>query len=198
MAMTSILGKGVFMPVFRRFLRVSLSWIWLAVGVNAALSQNLSVKTGKNQMDDETWVRLELKADRPYQSKGGVVVLPLIEIQCSSSPKAASIDVFFLTGVINTDSAVRIKVGELAPFRLLYSVLPDMETLQYIDLQDAHGSFGYVKKADFAAVIANSKTVLIEFSPYLFSSYATAEFDTTSLMPELAKHPECTSQITKK
>jgi hypothetical protein len=169
---------------------------------DSSAGQNLSVKTGKNEMDNETWVRLQLRADQPYMSKSGAEILPLIEIQCSTSPALSSIEVFFYTGIIKGDSPfdspLRIKFGELGPFYVLYSVLPDIETLHYMQSGTENGPMLNLSESGFVAALTARKTALVEFTPYLWSGTVTAKFDTTTLMPELAKHQECMSAFAKK
>ena len=161
-------------------------------------SPKLSVKTGKNEMDNETWVRLELKADQPYESKGGKKISPLVEFQCSVAPKGGSIDVYFYTGIIEHGSDVRIKFNDMGPFYLLYGVLPDQETLQYYDVHEGtNGPLQYIKTPKFMAALAGSKTVLIDFRPFLSASSVVAKFDMTTLLPEVIKHPECWDQLRK-
>src|SRR5271157_5430396 len=135
------------------------------------LGQDLAVKTGQNEMDNESWVRLELKANHPYVSSSGKEVVPLLEIQCSVAPRAAKVHVFFYTGIVETESPVRVKLGDEKPLFLLYSSMPDRQTLHYIDLQDGiRGPLADLNAAKMTLALAGYKTVLIEFRPYLSPS----------------------------
>jgi hypothetical protein len=176
----------------------------ILTGAQAASGQNLSVKTGASEMDNATWVRLELKADQAYMSANGKEVWPRIDIQCSTSPAPPHIEVFFYTGLVEYHSALRAKIGDVGPFGILYTILPDMETLSFIEVIGDPGAGGsefaggpvvvegkLIGTQMFAMMLATVPKALVEFTPYMSSGRVTAKFDTTGIFQEMAKHSEC-------
>jgi len=168
-----------------------------ATQISPAADQKISVLTGLNEMDHYSWVRVELTADTSYVSATGVTTHPNVQIQCSGL--ANKLSVMFYTGLIQTDSDVRIKVGNLKPLYMLYAELGDRGTLVYggVRQQRFIGDWQNADGATFAAALAVSSPVLLEFHPFLSSSTVVARYDTSGLLPELVKHEECKSELLK-
>jgi hypothetical protein len=145
-------------------------------------------------MDNTAFVRMRLRADKTYTSSSGAEVTPSLDIQCNASPRHASIAVYFYTGLVEaaSDVNVRIKVDNDDPFYITYFILPDGATLQYIapsSLVDR------MSPLEFVAILAMSKTVLVEFNPRSSPNKEVARFNTSGLLNEFKKHTECVSQV---
>lgn len=160
----------------------------------------VQTSTGRNAMDATTWVRLFVNAAQPYPTAAGTTITPQFGIECSQKAGKESINVLLFSGAgitgrptgYNPDGRIRylrVKLDDAKPTTLNWVPLPDGVTFMF------HGTIAPKKTVSgFVKDILKSRTVLIEFNPYMSAGVITAEFDVRGMSSEFAKHPECSAR----
>ena len=176
--------------------------VLLGISAGSVHPQNISVGTGKNPMNGETWVTIEIRARQTYRSFTGTDELPMLGIQCSQSGKKRSFDIFVHTGILAESRYAATLMGTARGQRTFHQKLDDekprgrtwtVENDQRTYTYEGFGESGmnnYPPKR-FLKDILSGKQLLIEFQPYEWNGDFTAEFNIQGLGDEFRKHEEC-------
>jgi hypothetical protein len=163
----------------------------VALALWSLLSLGQQVQVSQNKGD----VVLSVKAQKAYQILIGEEKLPVLMVECAQKgKKSAHLVKFSPGGTLREDSVDAPSKGENLDFDV--TIGGTKQTTTWAPYGDGI-TFVYAGKTEaeriaFIESFMDSKTVSIEFKPFLTGVATTSVFDVSQLHAEMSKHPECT------
>jgi hypothetical protein len=142
-------------------------------------------------------VELSIAAQQPFQLMVGQPKLPVLTVECAQKGKKAGHLVLFQPGTALAEDS---DTAGLQVLTLIIDDHPPVET-NWMPYGDS-ATFAYYGKTEaerltFVQLLENSKSLAIEFKPFLTGMAVTSHFALDNLRDEVGKHPQCAATTTK-
>jgi hypothetical protein len=163
----------------------ALGAVAILIGVSC-LAQEVHVTQPKGH------VELSIAAQQPYQlMMGQLPKLSTLTVECAQKGKKAGHIVLFQPGTALTEDSEK---GSLQVLTVILDDHPPVET-EWMPYGDS-GSLAYYGKTEperltFLQLLEKSKSLTIEFKPFLTGMPVTSHFALDKLRDEIAKQPQC-------
>jgi hypothetical protein len=175
-------------------------WSQGATSRTRVASSRVSAYQRESQMDGAKWVNLYLSANRTYSSWLGIVKRPELQVTCfqTKGEDERKFIVILRLGTVtmeSTDSTtLRVKLGNAEPEALEWWTENDRQSYRYVGDGKAEDKLnGWVTPPKFLQDLLTSKTMLVEFQPFMQSSLVEIPFDVSDLRRTFDRYVECRS-----
>ncbi len=136
-------------------------------------------------------VELSITAQQPYQLMAGQPKLPVLTVECAQKGKKAGHIVLLQPGTALAEDSDK---GGLQVITVILDDHPPAET-DWMPYGDS-ATFAYYGKTEaerlsFVQLLENSKSLAVEFKPFLTGTPVTSHFALDKLGNEISKQPQC-------
>jgi hypothetical protein len=154
----------------------------------SALPSAPHVYHGRSQIDDQRWTSIGIPATQSYRNAFGILVRPELIVECVQG-RNYRLGVVLKSGPLQTpnpDFAVlRMKIDEQQTSTGEWWIRDDSNSYAYRG--------GDLRKLDLVNVLRASRSVIIQFQPFMITGKIEARFNVGALKEEFSKHAECSS-----